>query len=354
MYRKDIQEKAIPYMRRKRNSSIWRKIVQVMACFVVFCTTYALILPAITVQQEYFCGKEAHQHGEECYIQESVTEFLCVSEQRMFHYHDDFCYDEQNELICTLPELEEHIHQEEDCYEVVDGHSHDDDCYDAEGLLLCSKEESPEVLELVCPLEELQLHSHDENCWDENGVLICGLEEIIEHQHTEDCISLLTAEPHLICELEVHTHTENCKTNPQADLETAEMWEDTLSHVELSGQWPEDLIAIASTQIGYTESERNYLADDIENKKGYTRYGQWYGIPYGDWDAMFAAFCLHYADIPTEKIPQESNSQVWFERLQAMDMIHDQNTKVPAIGDMVFLADEYAAVDTVAIVSAVE
>lgn len=37
------------YLKVNKNRSIWRKLVRVMACIVVFCTTYALILPVITL-----------------------------------------------------------------------------------------------------------------------------------------------------------------------------------------------------------------------------------------------------------------------------------------------------------------
>ena len=40
------------YLRKKR----WKKVVQAMGCLVVFCTTYALILPAINMEKEPVCG----------------------------------------------------------------------------------------------------------------------------------------------------------------------------------------------------------------------------------------------------------------------------------------------------------
>lgn len=354
MYRNEIKKKAVPYVRRRRNRRIWGKIVQVMACFVVFCTTYALILPAITAQQEYFCGKDVHEHGEDCYVQESVTEFLCMTEEQLLHVHDELCYDAEEQLICPLPELEEHLHSES-CYEVaVIGHSHGENCYDGEGTLICTEEEKEEVLELTCPKEERQLHSHDESCLDDESTLICELEELGEHQHSEDCVAQITSEPQLICELEEHVHVETCRIDTEADVETAEIWESTLSHVELSGDWSDDLLAIAKSQIGYMESEQNYIVDTTEQKKGYTRYGQWYGIPYGDWDAMFVSFCLDYAQIPIEAIPQDSNVQGWFDTLQKLGLIHDQSVKLPVVGDIAFLADENGEASGIAIVSEVE
>ena len=48
-------------LHRSTRRRIRRTIVQAMACLVVFCTTYALILPAITMETTW-CGLEAHPH----------------------------------------------------------------------------------------------------------------------------------------------------------------------------------------------------------------------------------------------------------------------------------------------------
>lgn len=124
----------------------------------------------------------------------------------------------------------------------------------------------------------------------------CGYEE---HQHTEECLQ----DDALICGYEEHIHTISCYSDPAADVETAKDWEASLPD-DLGKYWSENLARIALSQIGVTESEKNYiLADDGETKQGITRYGQWYGNPHGDWSAMFAAFCLHYADVPQDAIP---------------------------------------------------
>ena len=46
------------YRRKKR----WQKVVSALACVVVFCTTYALILPAITLETDTICGMVEHTH----------------------------------------------------------------------------------------------------------------------------------------------------------------------------------------------------------------------------------------------------------------------------------------------------
>ena len=45
-------------------------------------------------------------------------------------------------------------------------------------------------------------------------------------------------------------------------------------------------MAIARTQLGYEESSLNFIVDEEGMRKGYTRYGDWFGSDYGDWCAM--------------------------------------------------------------------
>ncbi|MEE1035669.1 MAG: hypothetical protein U0L15_01030, partial [Oscillospiraceae bacterium] len=58
--------------RRSQLRRIWQRIVGTLACVVVFITTYALILPAITMEKETVCGCEEHTHGEMCFDAEQV------------------------------------------------------------------------------------------------------------------------------------------------------------------------------------------------------------------------------------------------------------------------------------------
>ena len=51
-----------------------------MAAVVVFCTTYAVFLPAITMDQDAVCGQEAHTHGEDCYEQQRLYDLNCTLE----------------------------------------------------------------------------------------------------------------------------------------------------------------------------------------------------------------------------------------------------------------------------------
>ena len=64
---KTIQSEADVFLVKKRRRRLWTKVVSVLGCVVVFCTTYALILPAITLEgQSVYCGFEDHTHTEAC------------------------------------------------------------------------------------------------------------------------------------------------------------------------------------------------------------------------------------------------------------------------------------------------
>lgn len=147
-----------------------------LAAVVVFCTTYALILPAITMEKET-CPIPEHIHSEACYAQvPSASEKEPSGEE------------EGGEALSPLPETEFHTH-DENCYRAAEpAHTHTEDCYTLErGELLCEEEE-----------REGHTHSAEEGCFDEDEELLCQIEEEPGHQHTDDCYDW---EPVLSCEL---------------------------------------------------------------------------------------------------------------------------------------------------------
>ena len=177
-----------------------------LACAVVFCTVYALILPAITAENTPQCGQEEHTHTEACYAAaESGRTLVCTPETLgvhqhtahclgpegqyvcgyadfVIHHHDTACYDASGVLWCPLPEVEEHTHSEA-CYQAADSapaepvHTHTDECY------------TTERGELTCTLPEAEGHAHsaEAGCYDGTGTLICQVEESAGHQHTDQC-----------------------------------------------------------------------------------------------------------------------------------------------------------------------
>ena len=52
-------------------------------------------------------------------------------------------------------------------------------------------------------------------------------------------------------------------------------WAAKAASVKLTGKWRDDLVAIAQTQLGYTEED------------GVSLYGEWNGTPDADWTALF-------------------------------------------------------------------
>lgn len=125
------------------------------------------------------------------------------------------------------------------------------------------------------------------------------------------------------------------------ETETAAEWEKSFKDVELSGDWREDLLNIARTQLGYHESDVNFIIDDAGDRKGYTRYGDWYGAAYSDWCAMFIAFCLHYAEIPAADFPRDASCANWKGMLEARGAYEDdEDTYIPQSGDLIFFNHE--------------
>ena len=282
---RDIQRSLDNQIKKQRRRRVWKRILSVLGSIVVFCTTYALILPAITMSETSYCGKEEHLHDNECYVSQLICEIENAEIES--HVHQTECYIKEQVLICTLEETKEHVHTEE-----------------------CLGEE-PEVY--ICE-PEIEGHIHATECWSEVETLICELPttkviDVEVHEHTEACY-----EKQINCEKEEHSHSLICFSNKNADIETATEWEASLPD-ELTGVWADDLITVAESQLGYTESTNNYEVSESGDMKGYTRYGDWYGDRYGHWCAMYVSFCLHYAGISEEAFPQEANCQKWIETL---------------------------------------
>ncbi len=137
-----------------------------MACGVVFCTVYALILPAITLEKPPDCGIPEHIHTAECYtkvVTEAVTETETVSENEAVPLTEPETETVRGStvmLICTP--------------ESLGIHKHTDDCFDVDGNLLCG-------------YADFLVHEHDSSCFDESGSLWCSLPEVFTHRHTRDC-----------------------------------------------------------------------------------------------------------------------------------------------------------------------
>ena len=102
----DLIRRISNLVRNKNTRRQLRRVVSLTACLVVFVTTYALVLPAITMERVALCGLEAHEHSADCYGRVLV----CGKVESREHRHSGACY--QEALVCGKAV---HIHSA-DCY----------------------------------------------------------------------------------------------------------------------------------------------------------------------------------------------------------------------------------------------
>jgi len=156
--------------------------------------------------------------------------------------------------------------------------------------------------------------------------------EPIYHHHTDACY-----EEVLVCPLPEHHHTVSCLSDTSADLETPEEWQAANADAVITGEWNEDLLSVAKTQLGYEQSEKNFEIDPADGVtlRYYSRYGQSYGNAYGEWDVMFLAYCLKYAEIPQSAIPQEASVLALRSSMSGMDWLLEEDGSAAQPGDIV-------------------
>lgn len=329
--RETLLKQATKLKRKNNQHKRWQKAVTALACMVVFCTVYALVLPAITMEKTPYCGKEEHTHLGTCYQEQLICG---LEEGAGLHKHGEGCYTPQQVLSCEIAESEGHEHGE-GCYadttdtificqDTSEEHEHGEECYTTTTVTANT---------LSCGIadgEGEHHHSVENGCYETESVLTCEIEESEGHKHGEKC-----KENVLICDIQEHTHSLACYSDPSADVEDASVWNRTVSSAALSGNWGEDLAAVASTQTGYTESENNYeVMEDGTTMNGYTRYGAWAGEAYRDnWSAQFVNFCLSYAGIPSSAIAQKNDCGQW--SITTTDA--DGNAYLPNTGDLIIL-----------------
>ena len=73
-------------LQNKSRSQRWRNIILCLSFVVVFCTVFALIHPAITLENALSCNIEEHTHNENCYA--SDGSLICTREE---HVHTEDC-----------------------------------------------------------------------------------------------------------------------------------------------------------------------------------------------------------------------------------------------------------------------
>lgn len=321
----------------------------------------------ISMTAQYQCGEEEHTHTADCYTKvltcgyeegelENADEVaaaaaatsqptieeepapLSLEPQIEFvpHEHTEDCYTEVQTLTCME---EEHVH-DDDCFDPEDGslicdkfeHTHDESCYTTEYELTCGLEEGELVEQVVEPTQSAALAAMAVA----EPVALAPMVDTVEpiyHHHTDACY-----EEVLTCPLPEHHHTVACLSDTSADLETPEEWQAANAEAVMTGNWAEDLVSVAKTQLGYEQSEKNFEIDPADGVtlRYYSRYGQSYGNPYGEWDVMFLSYCLKYAGIPQSAIPQEASVLALRSSMSDMDWLLDNEDGSAAdVGDIV-------------------
>ena len=355
-------------------------LMLVLALLTTLFVNWQLHGVGISMTADYHCGYEEHQHTAACYEKvltcgyeegepetpvtssdssadlvsaysaeepEALEEPVQTEPETIWvpHEHTDACYEEHRVLTCC---------QEE--------HEHTDDCFDEYGALICGEFE----------------HIHDDSCYTTEYELVCGLDEgeLVEepnpayqempatrpvvdlptepvettpdepvlHHHTDACYT-----EELVCTIPEHHHTVECLADTQADVETAEEWQ-AAANVALNGNWAEDLLTVAKSQLDYQQSDKNFKLDveDQQVLRGYSRYGAWYGNPYGAWDVMFLSYCLHFAGVPQTVVPQRAGVMALHSDLRGSQWLTDADGSTARPGDIVIyntLTTEQVAVD---------
>lgn len=336
-------------------------MVLVLAMLTAMSVSWRLHQDGIALTADdtrYYCGKEEHKHTDDCYIE--GTEPICgyeegeIVEETMdsaddagdgdssaadwdeagsepesepatqeepepevvLHHHTSDCYEEEEVLTCGIES--DHVHQDY-CYDQETGellcteHEHTDDCYTLEEVLVCGQEEGePEETDDGAALYDTDENSAEESDSAEEPETAADPEPEQEatkpetddeidtgytvHHHTAECYGKV-----LICGKEEHEHTAACLVNPNAEID-AEY--DAKTPARTDADWAEDMVLVAKSQLGYTESK----ADVDEDGNGYTMYADQYykdkPMVYADWDCTFVAYCLYHAGVPQDIIPQ--------------------------------------------------
>ena len=378
---KDIINGLIERFRRQHvQARRYVALMLVLALLTTLFVNWQLHGVGISMTADYHCGYEEHQHTAACYEKvltcgyeegepetpvtssdgsaDPVSAYSAAEPEEpeepvqtepetiwVPHEHTDACYEEHRVLTCC---------QEE--------HEHTDDCFDEYGALICGEFE----------------HIHDDSCYTTEYELVCGLDEgelveepnpayqempasrpvvdlptepvettpdePVRHHHTDACYT-----EELVCTIPEHHHTVECLADTQADVETAEEWQ-AAANVALNGNWAEDLLTVAKSQLDYQQSDKNFKLDveDQQVLRGYSRYGAWYGNPYGAWDVMFLSYCLHFAGVPQTVVPQRAGVMALHSDLRGSQWLTDADGSTARPGDIVIyntLTTEQVAVD---------
>lgn len=355
---------------------------------MVFGTTYALILPAVTMEKgvceipehthsaacytqvltvsrtDLVCGIESvehHQHIDSCYIQPEVHthaedcyrleqgELICQA-----HVHTEDCDTQTRNLICGMEETEDHSH-DDSCYETArericgidSDHPHTDECYGWASVLVCElpiQQEAEPVL--ICEKPEILLHEHSSDCYGEEGNLICGKTQVLAHQHTDACFQTVEVPADtetLTCTLpedENHTHNPLCYGTWELTCGMEEhIHSETCQPVELTGEEQARVDAVMALIDALPTSqeleERAAAFDEAGDEDGYEDYLQ-------EITRQAQAAYVQYEDLGPELQALVTNR----EKLLALEPLWSASNLIISDNLTVYQVNSYSAVNS--------
>lgn len=169
-----------------------KRIARVVSAIVVFVTVYALILPAITLEQQTAAGMPGVELG----LAPTANAAGVLTGTDIVDTAVGQNRSGQRILAC---QVSPHVHTET-CWKEVNG----------ERILICGK-------------ADYIVHEHDDSCYaidtTGNRILVCTLPEIKAHTHDSTCYSAVRGE--LVCTQQEHVYTDSCYTTVQTGTEKA-------------------------------------------------------------------------------------------------------------------------------------
>lgn len=315
------------------------RTLPILSLLVICVVFWGLKLTGITMAGEAFCGKDEHVHDEIC----AVRELICELEEEPPHVHGQEC--KARVLQCDILEQQEYVLEEIVTQEEI---SPEEEIVFSEEFI--SEEDSVLSEEVSSEAEHAEkiAHVHEDSCYVFiEDSFICGYEEHNGHVHGEECYRITAT-----CLKEEHIHDASCYSDITADIENYEVWEEIVANVAVTNSPAEKTVAIARSQLGCQESILNFQVDTSGIRRGITRYGQWYGNPYGDWSTMFVGFCLQYS--VEKEFPMNAGSESMRMEWDEFGYYTVASEYAPATGDVAFLdKDGNGQADAVAIVATI-
>ncbi len=314
-----------------------KSVLPVLSLFVIILVFWWLKLTGITMAGEAFCGIDEHVHTEEC----MTRTLICMEETAAETVVQEDAILQENlvgegaQTDAAEPETADESEADVDSEVSPDGPDEAETPADTEPAADSEPpvESEPPAEPEPTDVPETELSTEPELPAEPESELPAEQEPELSvpaaHEHTDDCYQTV-----YLCDVQEHIHEVTCYSNISMDLETSADWEATIPELTPDA-WAENIVAVAASQLGYTESEMNFVIDEDGVRRGYNRYGEWYGNPYGEWSTMFTSFCLRYAGISDLPVSSGADAlRIQWESGQRYMAAADYK---PIPGDVVFL-----------------